>query len=187
MEDSGILELYFLRSEQALRESDRKYGAYCGAIAYGILQNREDTEETVNDTWLSAWNAIPPRRPECLKGFLGRITRNGAIDRWRRRTAEKRGGEMVLALEELGECIPSGDNVEQQVQAAELGKVLEAFLQTLPEERRRMFLMRYWYLAPIREIAQRLGWTEGRVRTALHRIRKQLLVYLQERGMLDEA
>ena len=94
---------------------------------------------------------------------------------------------MVLALEELGECIPSGDNVEQQVQAAELGKVLEAFLQTLPEERRRMFLMRYWYLAPIREIAQRLGWTEGRVRTALHRIRKQLLVYLQERGMLDEA
>ena len=173
MEDSGILELYFLRNEQALRESDRKYGAYCGAIAYGILQNREDTEETVNDTWLSAWNAIPPRRPECLKGFLG--------------TAEKRGGEMVLALEELGECIPSGDNVEQQVQAAELGKVLEAFLQTLPEERRRMFLMRYWYLAPIREIAQRLGWTEGRVRTALHRIRKQLLVYLQERGMLDEA
>ena len=94
---------------------------------------------------------------------------------------------LVLALEELGECIPSGDNVEQQVQAAELGKVLEAFLQTLPEERRRMFLMRYWYLAPIREIAQRLGWTEGRVRTALHRIRKQLLVYLQERGMLDEA
>ena len=152
MEDSGILELYFLRNEQALRESDRKYGAYCGAIAYGILQNREDTEETVNDTWLSAWNAIPPRRPECLKGFLGRITRNGAIDRWRRRTAEKRGGEMVLALEELGECIPSGDNVEQQVQAAELGKVLEAFLQTLPEERRRMFLMRYWYLAPIRAL-----------------------------------
>ena len=106
MEDSGILELYFLRNEQALRESDRKYGAYCGAIAYGILQNREDTEETVNDTWLSAWNAIPPRRPECLKGFLGRITRNGAIDRWRRRTAEKRGGEMVLALEELGGVYP---------------------------------------------------------------------------------
>lgn len=187
MEDSGILELYFLRKEQAIRETDRKYGAYCGTIAYGILQNREDTEETVNDTWFSAWNAIPPRRPECLQGFLGRITRNGAIDRWRRRTAEKRGGEMVLALEELGECIPSGDSVEQQVQAAELGRVLEDFLKTLSEERRRMFLLRYWYLTPIREIAQRLGWTEAKVRTTLHRVRKQLLLYLQERGMLDEA
>lgn len=187
MEDSGILELYFLRNEQALRETSKKYGAYCSAIAYGILQNREDTEETVNDTWLSAWNAIPPKRPGCLQGFLGRITRNASIDRWRRRTAEKRGGEMVLALEELGECIPSGDNVEQQVEAAELGRMLEAFLKTLPVERRRMFLLRYWYLMPIREIASRLGWTEGRVKTALHRVRRQLLVYLQERGMLDEA
>ena len=130
---------------------------------------------------------IPPRRPECLKGFLGRITRNGAIDRWRRRTAEKRGGEMVLALEELGECIPSGDNVEQQVQAAELGKVLEAFLQTLPEERRRMFLMAVLVSCIDPGNCPAAGMDGGRVRTALHRIRKQLLVYLQERGMLDEA
>lgn len=187
MDDSGILELYFIRNERAIQETDEKYGAYCGAIAYRILQNREDAEETVNDTWLSAWNAIPPKRPNCLQGFLGRITRNGAIDRWRRNTAEKRKGEMVLALEELGECVSSGDSVEQQVQAAELGRVLEEFLKTLPEDRRRMFLLRYWYFTPIRELAQRLGWTEGRVRTTLHRVRRQLLHYLQERGMLDEA
>lgn len=164
MEDSGILELYFLRNEQAIQETERKYGAYCKTIAGRILKNREDTEETVNDTWLSAWNAIPPQKPNCLQGFLGRITRNGAIDRWRRRTAEKRGGEMELALEELGECIPSGDQVEREVEARELGRVLEQFLGTLPEERRRMFLLRYWYLMPNREIAQRLGWTESRVR-----------------------
>lgn len=187
MEDHDILELYFLRNEQALQETERKYGAYCGTIAYRILQNREDSEETVNDTWLSAWNAIPPQKPGCFQGFLGKITRNGAIDRWRRRNAEKRSGEMVLALEELGECIPSRDNVEQQAQAAELSRALEAFLKTLPVERRRMFLLRYWYLMPMRDIAQRLGWTEGRVRTTLHRIRRQLLTYLQERGMLDEA
>ena len=131
--------------------------------------------------------AIPPQKPNCLQGFLGRITRNGAIDRWRRRTAEKRGGEMELALEELGECIPSGDQVEREVEARELGRVLEQFLGTLPEEKRRMFLLRYWYLMPNREIAQRLGWTEGRVRTTLHRVRRQLMTYLQERGMLDEA
>ena len=177
MEDSGILELYFLRNEQAIQETERKYGAYCKAIAGRILKNREDTEETVNDTWLSAWNAIPPQKPNCLQGFLGRITRNGAIDRWRRRTAEKRGGEMELALEELGECIPSGNQVEREVEARELGRVLEQFLGTLPEEKRRIFLLRYWYLMPNREIAQRLGWTEGR----------QLMTYLQERGMLDEA
>ena len=187
MYDSDILELYFLRNEQSIRETEQKYGAYCKTIADRILQNREDSEETVNDTWLSAWNAIPPQRPGSLQGFLGRITRNGAIDRWRRRNAGKRKGEMVLALEELGECIPSKDNVEQQVQAAELSRVLEAFLKTLPTERRRMFLLRYWYLMPMREIAQRLGWTEGRVRTTMHRIRRQLLTYLQERGMLDEA
>ena len=114
MDDSGILELYFLRNEQAIQETERKYGAYCKTIAGRILKNREDTEETVNDTWLSAWNAIPPQKPNCLQGFLGRITRNGAIDRWRRRTAEKRGGEMELALEELGECIPSGNQVERK-------------------------------------------------------------------------
>lgn len=187
MDDSGILELYFLRNEQAIQETGKKYGAYCGTIAYRILQNREDTEETVNDTWLSAWNAIPPKKPNCLQVFLGRITRNAAIDRWRRNTAEKRKGEMVLALEELGECVAPGDSVEQQVQAAELGRVLEDFLKTLPEDRRRMFLLRYWYFMPIRELAQRLGWTEGRVRTALHRVRRQLLHYLQERGMLDET
>lgn len=187
MDDAHIIELYFLRSEEALRETNQKYGPYCGSIAYGILKNREDTEETLSDTWLAAWNAIPPQRPGCLPGFLGRITRNKAIDLWRRRRAEKRGGEMTLALEELGECIPSGDNVEQQLEAAELGRILEQFLATLPEDRRRMFLLRYWYLQPIRDIAQRLGWTQGRVRTTLHRVRKQLLEYLQERGMLDEA
>ena len=106
MEDSGILELYFLRNEQAIRETERKYGAYCKTIAGRILKNREDTEETVNDTWLSAWNAIPPQKPNCLQGFLGRITRNGAIDRWRRRTAEKRGGETVLSVADTGIGIP---------------------------------------------------------------------------------
>lgn len=186
MEDSGILELYFLRNEQALRETSKKYGAYCSTIAYGILQNREDTEETVNDTWLSAWNAIPPKRPGCLQGFLGRITRNASIDRWRRRTAEKRGGEMVLALEELGRVHPLWGQCGAAGGGRGVGADAGGILKTLPVERRAdvpaAVLVSH---APRRR--SRLGWTEGRVKTALHRVRRQLLVYLQERGMLDEA
>ena len=187
MEDAEIVDLFFQRSEQAIPETAAKYQGLIFQISRNILENPQDAEECVNDTYLGLWNAIPPQKPNCLQGFLGRITRNGAIDRWRRRTAEKRGGEMELALEELGECIPSGDQVEREVEARELGRVLEQFLSTLPEEKRRMFLLRYWYLMPNREIAQRLGWTEGRVRTTLHRVRRQLMTYLQERGMLDEA
>ena len=187
MEDSAIIDLYWAREERALSETDAKYGGYCRSIAHNILKNREDSEECVSDTWLHAWNAMPPQRPSILSSFLGRITRNLSFDRCRRQNAEKRGGEMELALEELGECIPSGNQVEREVEARELGRVLEQFLGTLPEEKRRMFLLRYWYLMPNREIAQRLGWTEGRVRTTLHRVRRQLMTYLQERGMLDEA
>ena len=118
MEDSVIIDLYWAREERALSETDTKYGGYCRSIAHNILRNREDTEECVSDTWLHAWNAMPPQRPSILSSFLGRITRNLSFDRCRRQNAEKRGGgSLPLALDELSECVPAPGRVEQALEA----------------------------------------------------------------------
>lgn len=115
MEDQGIIALFFERSEQAIEETDKKYGGYCYSVAYNILSNREDSEESVSDTYLAAWNTIPPRRPNFLNAFLAKMTRHISIDRWRKRSAQKRGGkEMILALEELGECV-APDTLEAEL------------------------------------------------------------------------
>jgi RNA polymerase sigma-70 factor (ECF subfamily) len=181
VEDSRIVELYWKRSEQAIAESERKYGKYCYAVAHGILRNREDSEECVNDTWLGAWGAIPPHRPSCLATFLGKITRRVALHRAERNTAEKRGGGAVpLALEELSECIaaPCEDDTDEMALAA----LLDRFLDDLPETARRMFLQRYWYLCSVREIARELGVGESRVKVTLHRARIQLRELLEKEG-----
>ena len=128
MEDSAIIDLYWAREERALSETDAKYGGYCRSIAHNILKNREDSEECVSDTWLHAWNAMPPQRPSILSSFLGRITRNLSFDRCRRQNAEKRGGgSLPLALDELSECVPAPGRVEQALEARELikGTVLQ--------------------------------------------------------------
>lgn len=184
MEDTEILELYFARSEQAIAETDRKFGSYCYTIAYNILSNREDSEESVSDTYLAAWNAIPPRRPNLFRAFLGKLTRHISIDRWRKYSAQKRGGgEMPLALEELEDCAGGGD-AESALAEKELTRLLNAFLAGLPETERNVFLCRYWYLDSIQTISQRAGFTQSKVTSMLHRTRGKLRKKLGEEGYL---
>lgn len=175
MDDSGILNLYFARSEQAIQETDAKYGGYCYSIAYNILANQEDSEESVSDTYLSAWNSIPPRKPNPLAPFLGKIVRNISIDMWRRRGALKRGGgQMALALEELQECVASGENLEERYEQKELIGQVRKFVASLPELERRIFVCRYWYLESTVDVAKRFGFSEAKVSAMLHRIRGRL-------------
>ncbi len=185
MDDQAILQLYFDRSEAALVQTDIKYGAYCYSIAYHILTDREDSEESVNDAYLATWNAIPPRRPSVFSTFLGRITRNISINRWKARSAYKRGGgEMDIALEELGECVAGGQSAEDTYAHKETVRAFRAFLDTLPDMERRVFLRRYWYLDSIQEICDRYGFSESKVKSMLYRIRKRLHAKLEKEGLL---
>lgn len=185
MEDQAILNLYFERSEAAIVQTDAKYGGYCYSIAYHILTNKEDAEESVSDTYLAAWNTIPPRRPNMLATFLGRITRYISINRWKSRTAHKRGGgEMDLALDELSECVAGDLDVEAQYAHKETVRAFRAFLCTLPETERRVFLRRYWYLDSTAEICQRFGFSESKVKSMLYRTRKKLHNALEKEGLL---
>ena len=185
MEDSEIVALYWSRSEQALAESARKYGAYCRSVACRILDSPEDGEECVNDVWLRAWETIPPRRPDRLGAFLGRIARNLALNRLRQRSAEKRGGgEVPAALEELAECVPAAGGVEQALEDRELAALLNRFLAGLKPEARRLFVGRYWYLCPVRELAEEYGCGESKVKMSLLRTRKQLRQVLETEGVV---
>ena len=185
MDDSKIVDLYWDRSEQAIGETDQKYGRYCYRIAYNILASKEDSEETVSDTYMTAWKTIPPHRPSVLGTFLGKITRNLSIDRWRTRSAYKRGGgQMVLALEELEECVASSENVEQTYAKKELLAAYQRFIEKLPVTERRVFLLRYWYLDSIGDIAQKYGFSESKVKSMLHRTRQKLHRCLVEEGLL---
>ena len=182
MEDQKIIDLYWQRSEQAIQETDSKYGGYCYSIAYNILTNREDSEESVSDTYLAAWRAMPPKRPGILSAFLGKITRHLSIDRWRRRTAEKRGGEIVLALEELEDCISDGLSAEDAVQKKELTVFINRFLDALPETERNVFLCHYWYVDGVQDIADTLGFSVSKVNSMLHRTRQKLRRALEREG-----
>ena len=185
LEDSQIVTLYFRRSEQAIQETDNKYGHYCFQIASRILSSPEDGEECVSDTYLTAWNSSPPTRPASLAPFLGKITRHIALDRWRRRFAQKRGGgEVALALEELEDCLPGKDTPEETLRRKEFRDGLNRFLETLPERERVIFVSRYWYLRSIREISQGTGLSEGSIKTQLCRTRKKLHTFLQKEELL---
>ena len=176
MIDSKIVDLYWARSEQAISETDRYYGQYFYSIAYGILRNREDSTEIVNDTYLKAWNSIPPARPNNLRAFLGRIARQLSINRLEKNLAKKRGGgQSALALDELAECISDSDN---DVNAAELRNAINAFLRSLPEEQRRVFIRRYWHMSTISEIANDFSMSESKVKSMLMRTREKLKKYL---------
>lgn len=185
MEDQKIIDLYFDRAETAISETDAKYGNYCYSIAYNILTNNEDAEESVSDTYMAAWNAMPPRRPSVLATFLGKITRHLSIDRWRSRSRYKRGGgEIILALEELEDCASTGGSVEQEYERKQLARLINRFLDSLPETERRVFLCRYWYLDAIRDIADHCGFSESKVASMLHRTRKKLRAELEKEGLL---
>ena len=186
MKDTEIVELYWQRSERAVEESDRKYGAYCRTVAYNILENSEDAAECVNDTWLSAWNAMPDKRPSRLGAFLARITRNGAIGKALERSRLKRGGGQIpLALDELEECLPGGCDPEKELQRKELEEALRRFVHALPRDEKRVFLARYWYLTPVAEIAEKLGFSQSKTAGMLHRPRKKLQRMLQEEGLCE--
>ncbi len=184
MDDKQIVELYWQRSEMAIQETAAKYGPYCRAVAAGILADPQDTDECLNDTWIGAWNAMPPHRPSRLRLFLGKITRSLACDTLRARLTQKRGGgACVEALEELGECVPSVPGADQVVEDRELVRLINRFLYTLPERDCGIFLRRYWYVEPLENIAGRYGLKENTVKSSLFRTRKKLRAYLEKEGI----
>ena len=183
MNDREILALFFLRNEEAIRAAMDRYGSYCRSVAARILEDPEDAEEAVADTWLQAWNSIPPQKPENLRLYLGRITRNAALSLWRKNTAKQRGGgQVTLALEELGDCVSRQDTPEALWDARELASALSAFLRRLPRNQRQIFLRRYFYLEDMASIAEALGTREVNIRMTLSRLRKKLKQYLQQEG-----
>lgn len=183
MEDSKIIQLYWDRNESAIPATSEKYGAYCTSIARNILKNEEDTEECINDTYLNAWNAMPPQRPSVLSAFLGRITRNLSFNRYKLLHTQKRGGgELPLILSELGDCVSGKEGVEQEMDRKELLAEINGFLAGLSKEKRQMFVRRYWYAESVKEIAKRFGVSEGSVTMTLKRVRVQLKEVLVEQG-----
>lgn len=186
MTDEEIIELYWARDQAAIAAADEAYGPYCHSVADRILQNREDARECVNDTWLRAWNSIPPQRPRYLRPFLAKITRNLAFDRFRADHTGKRGaGEARLALDELEECVAGGADVEDELITGEMKASMDAFLRGLPERKRDIFLRRYFYLEPASSIAGRYGLRESSVLMTLSRTRKALRRHLEKEGYLE--
>lgn len=184
MDDREIVNLYWERNENAITESEKKYGKYCYFIAHNILKSHEDSEECVNDTYIRAWNSIPPKKPEKLSVFLGKITRNLALDVLEKLSAKKRGGtQIALVLDELQGCIPSPVSTENEVDALQLTENLNCFLKTLTDESRKIFLQRYWYLMTVREIAEENSFTESKVKMSLSRTRNNLKIFLEKEGV----
>ena len=184
MEDDKIIDLYWERSETAISETSEKYGRYCLYIANNILHNDEDATECVNDTYLGAWNAMPPQRPNRLSTFLGKITRNISLNRFKQYRAEKRGfGQTSLVLSELEDCIPAADNVEKAVDEMDLVESINRFLYALPDAKRKVFVRRYWYLSPIRDIAEQYGISESKTASMLFRMRNELKNHLEKEGI----
>lgn len=185
MEDAEIIELYWQRSEDAIRETSGKYGKYCYSIIFRIINDEEDTKECVNDTWLKAWNAMPPHRPERLSVFLGKISRNLALDRCKLKAAQKRGNNQMESLyEELEQCIPGQDDVSNYLDEKYLTECIHTFLKELPESHRILFVLRYWHTYSVKEIAERFHMTESKVTSILFRDRKALKKALEKEGIL---
>ena len=183
MEDQEIVSLYWNRHERAIQETEKKYGKYCYSIAYRILENHEDSEESVNDTYIDAWNSIPPHKPNMLSTFLGKITRRIAIDQWRSSHAEKRGcGECALVLDELEECITAENSVETELEKKQLTEAVNGFLQTLSLTERRIFICRYFYMDSVESVCKKFGFSESKVKSMLFRAREKLRVYLRKEG-----
>ena len=184
MEDTAIINLYFDRSEEAIQATAQKYGRYCFSIAWNVLYDKEDSDECVNDTWLAAWNRMPPERPNVLAVFLGRMTRNISVDRWRQYHSFKRSGSQVtLALEELDGCISGKESLENEAIRRETLRSIQCFLDTLTPVERAVFVCRYWYLDNSKEIADQCGFSRGKVRTMLRRTRIRLMEHLSKEGL----
>ncbi len=183
MEDAAIIELYWARDQLAIVESDRKYGGFCANLASNILRSVQDAEECVNDTWHRAWNTMPPQRPGSLRAYLGRIVRNLAIDRWRRKNTQRRGGGLEVMLSELEGCLPGGQDAQQELENREITRAIEDWLDGLEAGDRAMFLRRYWYGEGVGELARRWGRSSSAVTRRLGRLRESLRGFLEERGV----
>ena len=181
MEDKDIIALYWERSEEAIRRTAAKYGAYCGSIIRRVLGDGRDAEECLSDTWLGAWNAMPPQRPARLPPFLGRIARNTALDRYDYNTAQRRNGGFEAVLEELAECV-DGSPLEEDFDLRQLGEAISAYLDGVAPAARLVFLRRYWYCEGVAEIAAGTGFSPSKVKSLLHRTRKGLAEYLRKEG-----
>lgn len=185
MTDDEIIALYWDRQESAISACSKQYGGYCYSIAYRILNCREDADECVNDTWLQAWHAIPPKRPAILSAFLAKITRNLSFDQYKKRNAKKRGGgELPLVLEELEECVASSSSTEEPVLGAALSQSINRFLRGLPEQECSIFLCRYWYGKSLKEIAGQFSIKETAAKTRLFRTRAKLKIFLEKEGII---
>ena len=183
MEDEQIVSLYWARNEAAIRETETKYDSYLGKIAYNILADYEDSRESVNDTYLAAWNSMPPHRPSVLSTYLAKITRRLSIDVFRRRTREKRkASEYAVSLSELEDCVSSGNTTEEAVNAKLLADAIGIYLRLQPEEVRNAFIGRYYFLDPLKEVAAYCGMTESKAKTLLFRTRQGLKEYLIKEG-----
>ena len=183
-EDEKILELFFSRSEQAISQLDRKYGKLCHKLSYNILNSQEDAEECVNDAYLGAWNAIPPTKPNPLQAYICKIVRNLSLKSYYRKNATKRSSSYEVAMEELEPYLSSPDTVEEEIETRELVRIIESFLDSLTQENRVIFMLRYGYLDTYAHIAKQVGISEKNVSVRLTRIRKQMRDYLIEREAL---
>ena len=185
MNDAQIVEMYWDRNEQAIAITSEKYGTYCYSVAYGILHNEEDSKESVNDTYLSAWNSMPPHKPSILKTFLGKITRRISIDKWRNKNAARRGGGQITdTLDELAECIPDSNGIEKQLEEKALNETINSFIKSLPEKEQKIFICRYWYLDSIKSISEQFGFSQSKVTSMLFRTREKLRKILMEEGFI---
>ncbi len=182
MEDHKIMELYFARKEEAIEETDRRYGGKLFRLADRILENREDAEESVSDTYMKAWATIPPQRPNHFYAYLAKICQHFAFGKLDWRNAAKRKAEVVSLTQEMELCVPDGSR-DRQMESRELGRLLSEFLKTLTPENRMVFMRRYWYVDTIPEIAERYGISENAVMTRLSRTRSKLYTYLKKEGI----
>lgn len=183
MDDKEIIDLYFKRDEEAIPETEKKYGAYCLSVAKNILGNTEDAKECLNDTLLVLWNEIPPKKPEVFLSFIGKITRNISLNLYRKNTAKKRGGiESDAVFDEMSEFVSDKEEIESAFERKELINEINIFLKKLPAEKRNIFILRYWGFESAAEIAKRFGKNETAVHNSLQRTREKLKKHLAERG-----
>ena len=188
MQDERIVELYWKRSEAAIRHTDQKYGHYLMKLSYNILADWEDSKESVNDTYLSAWKSMPPHRPSVLLTYLCKITRQISVDVFRKRNSAKRkASEYALSLSELEDCVSAGNTTEQDVDLHLLAKAIQDYLAELPGETRDVFIGRYFFSDSIREVAGYYGMSESRAKSMLCRTRIGLKKYLEQEGFFDET
>ena len=182
LEDAKIIELYYARNESAITETERKFGKMLFSIAMNVLSNPEDSEETVNDTYGKAWNSIPPQKPDFLGAWLGKITRNLSISRWRKNKAQKRSGIEIM-LSELEDCVPSAENTEEESESGEITSAINRWLGTLEKEERIYFIRRYWYGDSVAELSARTNIPAKKLSSKMFRLRKSLKEFLEKEGI----